>query len=476
MTQPATVPEDPLVFNALYEPLEPIVEEVAQQCPENEQPKKLFLQPFVRNLVYHFVMGIESLGLLVTHLRTSEHTPDLDLLPVGKTTFHEAFERFPAAVFRNMFFLLLGSVTWLAVPEMEALGRLCLVDSSLFPALLHMAWATYSSKHHAFRLHLGFELNRMVPVQVLLQEGTSNEKNALRTWLEAGVTYIADRGYVCFTLFADIVKAEAFFLIRQKSNLQYQVVQTLAVTFPEAGRDLFSALTDQCVRLTNDDSGYLYRLIRFQVGTTHFLLLTNRQDLTTFQIILLYAYRWQVELIFRFFKCTLQGLHLLNYSANGVQTQFYVLLMTALLQLHFKQRCLPPPPEPEIGETEPEAAPAEIPSETEPEAARENSAPPQAAVETAPPEPETEGTVPPEPSSADPTSVPRLGPAPQPGKSLDGRLCRALSFASPGRFLQTLGQKLRCYWKIGRHWLEVLRNRIASPLDQRTRALLNAYT
>ena len=194
MSEPVTVPPDPLVFNALYEPLEPIVEEVAQKCPSNDQPKKLFLQPMVRNLVYHFVMGLESLGLLVTHLRTSEHTVPLGLLPAGKSTFHEAFERFPAADFRKMFFLLLSSVGWLAVPEMAALGRLCVVDSSLFPALLHMAWATYSSTHHAFRLHLCFELNRMLPVQVLLQEGTSNEKQALKGWLEAGVTYIADRG------------------------------------------------------------------------------------------------------------------------------------------------------------------------------------------------------------------------------------------------------------------------------------------
>ncbi len=471
MSEPVTVPEDPLVFNALFEPLEPIVEAVAQQCPQNDQPKKLFLQPFVRNLVYGFVMGIGSLGLLVTHLRTAEQTVPLGLLPAGKSTFHEAFERFPAAVFRTMFFLLLGSVSWLAVPEMEALGRLCLVDSSLFPALLHMAWATYSSKHHAFRLHLGFELNRMIPVQVLLQEGTSNEQNALRTWLEAGVTYIADRGYICFTLFADIVKAEAFFLIRQKSNLQYQVVQTLAVTFPEAGRDLFSALTDQLVRLTNEDSGSIYRLIRFQVGATRFLLLTNRRDLTTFQVILLYAYRWQVELLFRFFKGTLQGLHLFNYSANGVQIQFYALLMTALLQLHFKQRCLPPPLEPESAcETAPlpEASPeTALGPETSSEGARETvPAPATAAALGSTPE-----TAPP-----DPTAAPGATLAAQDRKSLDGRLSRALSFASPDRFLQTLGQKLRRYWKIGRHWLEVLRNRIASPLDLRTRALLNAYT
>lgn len=264
------------------------------------------------------------------------------------------------------------------------------------------------------------------------------------------------------------MKAQAFFVIRQKSNLQYQVVQTLAVTLPAAGQNLFSALTDQLVHLTHDDSGQLYRLLRFQVGDTRFLLLTHRRDLTTFQVILLYAYRWQVELIFRFFKCTLQGLHLLNYSANGVQIQFYVLLMTALLQLHFKQRCLPPPPEPELlPHPEPEAA--------EP-TAQENPAPMAAAEETPAPEPETLAPGAPETAAANPTSVPGSEPTSQPMKTLDGHLCRALSFASPVRFLQTLGQKLRVYWKIGRHWLEVLRNRIASPLNQRTRALLNAYT
>jgi hypothetical protein len=463
MSQSATVREDPLVFEVLYEPLEPIVEEEAQKCRENDQPKKLFLQPFVRNLVYGFVMGLESLGLLVTHVRTSEHTAPLGLLPVGKSTYHEAFARFPAATFRKMFTLLLGSIGWLAVPEMEALGRLYLVDSSLFPALLHMAWATYTSQHHAFRLHLCFDLNRMIPVQVLLQEGTSNEKIALKTWLEAGVTYIADRGYISFTLFADIVKAGAFFVIRQKSNLQYQVVQALSVTLP-AGQNLFSSLTDQRVRLTNDDSGHIYRLICFQVGATRFLLLTNRLDLTTFQVILLYAYRWQIELIFRFLKCTLTGLHFLNYSANGVQIQFYVLLMTALLELHFKQRCLPPLPETAMPEELAPPAPATATSAEPP--------PPTPATATsAEPPPPTPETVP-----SDPTAARGSQPAPDRAKALDGRLIRALSFASPSQFLRTLGRKMRRYWKIGRHWLEVLRNRIASPLDQRTRALLNAYT
>ena len=81
-------------------------------------------------------------------------------------------------------------------------------------------------------------------------------------------------------------------------------------------------MTDQRGRLTNAKGGPIYRLVSFYVGQEQYLILTNRLDLTTFQIILLYAYRWQVELIFRFLKRSLNGLHLLNHSKEGVTIHF----------------------------------------------------------------------------------------------------------------------------------------------------------
>jgi hypothetical protein len=96
----------------------------------------------------------------------------------------------------------------------------------------------------------------------------------------------------------------------------------------------------QRVRLTNAKGQPIYRLVSFQVGRERYLILTNRRDLTTFQVILLYAYRWQVELIFRFLKRSLNGLHLLSHSPEGVTLHFYALLITALLELRLKQQCV----------------------------------------------------------------------------------------------------------------------------------------
>jgi IS4 transposase len=66
--------------------------------------------------------------------------------------------------------------------------------------------------------------------------------------------------------------------------------------------------------------------------------LTNRFDLTTRQIILLYAWRWQVELIFRAWKHTLNGLHLINLSEKGIAAQFYLLLLASMLWAIMQQQ------------------------------------------------------------------------------------------------------------------------------------------
>jgi hypothetical protein len=163
-------------------------------------------------------------------------------------------------------------------------------------------------------------------------------------------------------------------------------------------------VTDQRVRLTNAQGRPIYRLVSFYVGPEQYLILTNRLELTTFQVILLYAYRWQVELIFRFLKRSLNGLHLLSYSKEGVTIHFYALLITALLQLRLKQDCV-------------------------------------ARFETAQPEPK-------EPIIAGLMITPER-----------------LAGTRGHTFLATVGEKLHRYWKISQHWLVALRNYLARPFE-----------
>jgi IS4 transposase len=54
-------------------------------------------------------------------------------------------------------------------------------------------------------------------------------------------------------------------------------------------------------------------------------------DLSAEIISLIYRYRWQIELFFRWFKCILGCTHLLSHSANGVSLQVYCALIASML-------------------------------------------------------------------------------------------------------------------------------------------------
>jgi hypothetical protein len=369
---------------------------------------------FVRLLIYYFAKAPGSGRQLLTD--TLSTAAELGLAKAKRSTFFDAFQRFPVAWFVTLLTTLLTTIAWKAIPELDTLGKLYCVDGSLFRALARMLWAEYKTNHPAIRLHLCLELNRMLAVQFIVPEGNSNEKQALREMLEAGVTYIVDRGYVCFQLLADMVTAEAHFVIRMKTKLAYTVVETLAVDLAEVVRHLFVAVTDQRVCLNNAQGQPIYRLVTFQVGKTLYLVLTDRLDLTTFQVILLYAYRWQVELILKFLKRTMNGLHLVSTSEQGVTIQFYALLIAALLHLRLKQRHV------EVYE------------------------------------------------SLHCYSADRVGEAdPLPGLMVEPE---KLVSARGSTFLATIGEKVHRYWKISIHWLVTLRNLLAQPFDERALRLL----
>lgn len=405
-----------LTFDELLSPLKEPLEKIEKERIIHHR-ETLAFTAFVRLLIYYFVKAPESGRQLLTD--TLSASESLGLAKVKWSTFFDAFKRFPVDWFAILMATVLTTVSWKAIPELNALGKLYCVDGSIFPGLAHMLWAEYTSNHRAIRLHLCFELNRMIPVQFLVQDGNSNEMSALRQMLEAGVTYIADRGYVDFDLLADIVTAQAHFVFRMKSNLVYTVSESLTVELPEVVSHIFTQVTDQRVKLTNADGEPIYRLVTFLVGDESYLVLTNRLDLTTFQVILLYAYRWQVELIFRFLKRSLNGLHLISTSENGATIHFYALLIAALLELRLKQLCVSACEEPlttTLTETE-----------------------------TCPPATD------------------------YPGLMIDPDL---LGSARGQTLLATVGMKLHRYWKISVHWIVTLRNLLAQPLDRRAIHLL----
>jgi len=400
---------DNIVFHELLRPLYPHLKEEADALKGDVETYKLSLYFFALNLLYGCIKGIKSISLLATEIKTSPEASALGLVVASRSMYSEAFVRYDPAIFRRIFYAVLERLNFLEVPEIKTLGRLLCIDGSVFPALSTMDWACYQKAGNAIKLHLAFELNRMLPVRFLATAANASEISALRAMIEAGVTYIADRGYVSFSLFHAICEQHAYFVIRTKVNLQYLSQEVLAPCVPPHWRAYVSEVTDSKIRCTSDKQQSIYRLVTFvALGETYFLI-TNRFDLKTHQIIMLYAYRWQVELFFRCLKRTLCAIHLWSHDPKGIQVHFYLYLTAYVLLVYFKQRT-----------------------------AQDNDRMSQPAQPLA--------------QSSGHESKAAFGCLPE------SRIPPACGVVS------LLGGKLHQYWKIGIHWLTVLRSLLIQPV------------
>ncbi len=288
--------------------------------------------------MYFFSTQGDSFKLFIkTKLNKGLLPPELNLQAVPYSTVNEAFGRFPIAWFKTAFEHLVQTVPLRQVPELASLGKLCCVDGSLFPVINSMLWAEYTSKQQALKVHLCFELNRMIATEFWITSANTSERKILLKMLNAGVTYIADRGYMAFEVCHPLLEAHAHFIFRVKSNLKYQVQHALPIDFPHEAQSLFEDVKDELIQCDNDPFQAVYRLVCFSVGNDTFKTLTDRQDLTTYEVIMLYAYRWQIELLFRFLKRSMNGIHMIKQDKQGVTIQFYAMLIVALLQLRLKQ-------------------------------------------------------------------------------------------------------------------------------------------
>ncbi len=402
-----------MLFNQIIAPLQDLLTKETELLGHDASTYKLSLHYFTVNLLYAVIMEVSSISLLVTEIKTSPQAKGLNLVNVSKSMYSEAFVRYDPKIFRRIFMGLLDRLTFLEIPELEKLGRFILIDGSIFPAFSTMDWASYKSTSNALKIHLSFELNRMIPVQFINTDANGCEKKALLKMLEEGVTYIADRGYVSFKLFQQIIEQQAFFIIRIKSSMKETVVQSLEVSIPDEWLLFFDNISDSMIYFSNAPDKTHYRLITFVFENEHYRIATNRIDLTTGEIIMLYAYRWQIELFFRSIKRTFHALHLWTHNEKGIEVQFYIFMIVYLLLLHFKQDLVQE----------------------------------QMVINSLNNETDSEN---PEPTAPENYST-----------------------RTPARGLVTLlGGRLKKFWKMGVHWLKCVRNFIFQPLTQEIKSVI----
>jgi Domain of unknown function (DUF4372)/Transposase DDE domain len=207
---------------------------------------------------------------------------------------------------------------------------LCL---SVFP------WARFRQAKAAVKMHTLLDLRGNIPTFIHISDGKMHEVNVLDILIpEAGSFYIMDRGFTDFARWFTLHQAQAFFVIRGKSNLLFRRIYSRPVDKSTGLR------CDQTIALTSDKASKAYpqhlRRIKFYDAehNKYLVFLTNNFDLSALTIAQLYRCRWQVELFFKWIKQHLRIKKFYGTSENAVKTQIWIAISVYVLVAIVKKR------------------------------------------------------------------------------------------------------------------------------------------
>ena len=213
-------------------------------------------------------------------------------------------------------------------------GDLTAVDGSFLRCLPRMSWALFRHKsaNRAVKLHMLFDVCRATPADLEITDARTGEAKTLAKRLKHGKLYVLDRGYIHYRTYQAIHDEDSFFVARIKDNSSYQVLEDRRLD--EADRQA-GVVGDQWVTMGSAfTEGHLTARVRRVVirdEEGHEILLLTNTDLAAEVVALIYRYRWQVELFFRWFKCILGCTHWLSESRTGLTIQVYVAIIASIL-------------------------------------------------------------------------------------------------------------------------------------------------
>ena len=203
--------------------------------------------------------------------------------PVSLGSFSEAQGVFDPELLRQVFLDLSGeiSTSWGDDRLAHLADKLKLVDGSLLPALPRMHWALWQNdSNRAAKLHLKFTVLRQAPDDAKVTHGNSCERKTLLDLVKKGEVVVGDRYYgLEYAYFGELRQLGAPWVIRIRNNPRMEISEEMEAEL----------------------------------------------------IALIYRYRWQVELFFKWFKSILGCRHLMAESPDGVAIQIYSALIAALM-------------------------------------------------------------------------------------------------------------------------------------------------
>lgn len=202
-------------------------------------------------------------------------------------------------------------------------GFFAIDSSTVSLSLDKYPWSIPQEGYGGIKLHTMYDLLRNVPAICLVTGHEERDQTFMEDYpYREGCMYVLDRIYFKTAGLYRITSAKAFFITRIKKNVCYDIMASAEV-------DGSRVLSDETIRFTSRWASQGYpqpvRLVKYYSSEHNELLVfvTNNFMLDSAIIALLYRYRWQIELFFKWIKQHLRITVFYGTSANAVLIQIY---------------------------------------------------------------------------------------------------------------------------------------------------------
>ena len=207
-------------------------------------------------------------------------------------------------------------------------------DSSTISLCLSIYW--WAKMHHGkggVKLHTLYDVKTDIPAFVVITDAALHDSQVMGLIpYEKDSFYVFDRAYMDTKMLYLIHKREAFFVVREKHKMVFDVMEDKGYNNPATG-----VMADQIIRFRGNKTrknypGTLRRVIFYdRVGNRTFVFYTNNFGITAEEVALLYKFRWRVELFFKWLKQHLRVKEFYGTSENAVKIQIYAAIIAYCL-------------------------------------------------------------------------------------------------------------------------------------------------
>jgi putative transposase len=284
-------------------------------------------------LIFAQLSHVDTLrGLEVAFNANSQHHYHLNIGKISRSTISDANKRRPVGVFADTFAMLARKADRATRGQGAELVRL--IDSSPIPLGKLCDWAEWNGRIRGMKMHVVYDPRTDCLRDVEVTPATVNDVEiGQKVALEAGATYVFDKGYCHFGWWQKINAGGAFFVTRTKVNCRLRSIKRRPLRKRKG--DGFRVVDDREVVLASRGNARLamplrrIRVRRDQGGLI--TLITNDMSRTAVEIAALYKSRWQIELLFRWIKQHLRIRKFLGNNDNAIRLQIIAALIAYLL-------------------------------------------------------------------------------------------------------------------------------------------------